>query len=47
MKYNNENVKLCYKDACINAVGNNGKLIAAGVFILLVSIALYNLSRIQ
>ncbi len=42
-----DNVSLCFKDACINAIGNNGKLITAGVFIVLLSIAFFNLSKIK
>lgn len=43
----NDNVSLCFKDACINAIGNNGKLIAIGAFIVLLSLALLNISRIK
>lgn len=44
---NNDNVSLCFKDACINAVGNNAKLITAGVLIVLFTMTLLNLSKIK
>jgi hypothetical protein len=44
---NSDDVSFCYKDACINAFGKNGKLTTAGVFVVLLSITLYNLSKIK
>lgn len=44
---NKDKVTFCFKEACINAFGKNGVIITIGAFALLLSIAMYYLSKIK
>jgi hypothetical protein len=43
--HSNDDISLCYKDNCIQASGQNGKLIAFGAFALLILIGIAAISR--
>lgn len=47
LKTKEDNVNLCYQDTCVSASGTNGKLIVYGVLVVLVSVAIYYLSKIK
>lgn len=50
MYYNIDNknkVTFCFKEACITVFGKNGVIITIGAFALLLSIAMYYLSKIK
>lgn len=42
-----DGVSLCYKDSCIHAKGTNAKLLAIGVFVMLILIGISTPSRIN
>lgn len=44
---NKDKVTFCFKEACINAFGKNGVIITIGAFALLLSIAMYYISKIK
>jgi hypothetical protein len=48
-KYNNihDTVRLCKKDMCIEARGQNGKIIVGAFAMLFISIAVYYFSKIK
>ena len=43
----NDKVRLCKKDVCIEARGQNGQLLVAAFVLLLISTAAYYLSKIK
>lgn len=45
--YPADKVKLCKKDTCIEARGQNGQLVIAGAILVLISMAAYYISKIK
>lgn len=45
--YPTDNVRLCKKDVCIEARGQNGQILVAAAVIVLLSAAAYYLSKVK